>query len=155
MAARKAGRVPVTGIETMEHDMNATGAAGVRKIRPLLGRLCAVVGLGLAATGAGAGEGEAQTGHGSYELVHLGGPVDGHEAIDGLAVHDGDILLGSGEISTGPGPCRGAVRQAVPGRAAATLSRLSARWSGPIGLTYGLVEWSRTKSTELDYPMKW
>ena len=109
MAARKAGRVPVTGIETMEHDMNATGAAGVRKIRPLLGRLCAVVGLGLAMAGTGAGaEDGAAAPSGGYELVHLGGPVE-HAVFDGRLVHDGDMLLGTPEnsdhsIVSGSGP---------------------------------------------------
>ena len=80
-----------------------------------------VLGLALAVSGAVAAEGGAVTPEG-YEAVHLGGPCH-CEVIDGLAVYDGDIVLGPADGADGPrfvsgiGPAGGASprrRDAVP-----------------------------------------
>ena len=95
-------------------DCRGGAGGGCRKSRALLTCLGGVVvlGLSLAATGAVAAEGEAAPSE-SKEAIYLGGPLD-YEVIDGLAVYDGDIVLGPADGADGPrsvsgiGPAGGA-----------------------------------------------
>ena len=105
MAVRYTGIMSVA--RSARIDGRASVGGGCRMSRLWLGCLrgVLVLGLALAATGAVAAEGGAAPSE-SHEMVHLGGPLE-YEVINGLVVHDGDIVLGPEDAADGPQPVSG------------------------------------------------